>query len=88
MFRLSSLQNTSTIPPPPPVSPAQNPSHRLDTVLMETPQDTLVPVLTVVTLGSLIVVLKSENLVSAGVESFKFRVFKREALIRFVCFLH
>ncbi|XP_044037374.1 cell division cycle protein 27 homolog isoform X1 [Siniperca chuatsi] len=41
VFRLSSLQNSSIAPPPPPVSPAQNPSHRLDTALMETPQDTL-----------------------------------------------
>uniref|UniRef100_A0A8C9XY39 Cell division cycle protein 27 homolog n=1 Tax=Sander lucioperca TaxID=283035 RepID=A0A8C9XY39_SANLU len=40
VFRLSSLQN-SLAPPPPPISPAQNPSHRLDTALMETPQDTL-----------------------------------------------
>ncbi|KAG7253822.1 hypothetical protein CRUP_026967, partial [Coryphaenoides rupestris] len=37
IFRLSSLH----MAPPPPVSPAQNPSHRLDTALMETPQDTL-----------------------------------------------
>lgn len=42
VFRLSSLQNSSIAPPPPSVSPAQNPSHRLDTALMETPQDTLV----------------------------------------------
>uniref|UniRef100_A0A3Q3NKK8 Cell division cycle protein 27 homolog n=1 Tax=Labrus bergylta TaxID=56723 RepID=A0A3Q3NKK8_9LABR len=41
VFRLSSLQNSSIAPPPPSVSPAQNPSHRLDTALMETPQDTL-----------------------------------------------
>uniref|UniRef100_A0A667WZ15 Cell division cycle protein 27 homolog n=1 Tax=Myripristis murdjan TaxID=586833 RepID=A0A667WZ15_9TELE len=41
VFRLSSLQNFSVAPPPPPVSPAQNSSHRLDTALMETPQDTL-----------------------------------------------
>ncbi|KAK1875659.1 Cell division cycle protein 27 like [Dissostichus eleginoides] len=40
VFRLS-LQNMSIAPPPPSVSPAQNPSHRLDTALMETPQDTL-----------------------------------------------
>ena len=42
VFRLSSLQNSYIAPPPPSVSPAQNPSHRLDTALMETPQDTLV----------------------------------------------
>lgn len=42
VFRLSSLQNCSIAPPPPSVSPAQNSSHRLDTALMETPQDTLV----------------------------------------------
>ncbi|CAL1589169.1 unnamed protein product [Knipowitschia caucasica] len=38
VFRLAQLA-----PPPQPVSPAhiQNPSHRLDTALMETPQDTL-----------------------------------------------
>uniref|UniRef100_A0AAX7TIP0 Cell division cycle protein 27 homolog n=1 Tax=Astatotilapia calliptera TaxID=8154 RepID=A0AAX7TIP0_ASTCA len=41
VFRLSSLQNCSIAPPPPSVSPAQNSSHRLDTALMETPQDTL-----------------------------------------------
>uniref|UniRef100_A0A671UEC6 Cell division cycle protein 27 homolog n=1 Tax=Sparus aurata TaxID=8175 RepID=A0A671UEC6_SPAAU len=41
VFRLSSLQNSYIAPPPPSVSPAQNPSHRLDTALMETPQDTL-----------------------------------------------
>ncbi|KAM4597858.1 cell division cycle protein 27 homolog [Polymixia lowei] len=41
IFRLSSLHNLPVAPPPPPVSPAQNPSHRLDTALMETPQDTL-----------------------------------------------
>uniref|UniRef100_A0A8P4K5I3 Cell division cycle protein 27 homolog n=1 Tax=Dicentrarchus labrax TaxID=13489 RepID=A0A8P4K5I3_DICLA len=41
VFRLSSLQNSSIAPPPPSVSPAQNSSHRLDTALMETPQDTL-----------------------------------------------
>uniref|UniRef100_A0A3Q1CK79 Cell division cycle protein 27 homolog n=1 Tax=Amphiprion ocellaris TaxID=80972 RepID=A0A3Q1CK79_AMPOC len=41
VFRLSSLQNSSLAPPPPSVSPAQNASHRLDTALMETPQDTL-----------------------------------------------
>ncbi|XP_029363625.1 cell division cycle protein 27 homolog isoform X1 [Echeneis naucrates] len=40
VFKLSSLQNSSLAPPPPSVSP-QNPSHRLDTALMETPQDTL-----------------------------------------------
>ncbi|KAK1875657.1 Cell division cycle protein 27 like, partial [Dissostichus eleginoides] len=41
----SGLQVVSTeyvySPAPPSVSPAQNPSHRLDTALMETPQDTL-----------------------------------------------
>lgn len=42
VFRLSALQNSSLVPPPPHISPAQNPSHRLDTALMETPQDTLV----------------------------------------------
>lgn len=42
VFRLSSLQSFSVAPPPASVSPAQNPSHRLDTALMETPQDTLV----------------------------------------------
>lgn len=42
VFRLSALQNSSVALPPPHVSPAQNPSHRLDTALMETPQDTLV----------------------------------------------
>ena len=42
VFRLSALQNSSIAPPPPSVSPAHNPSHRLDTALMETPQDTLV----------------------------------------------
>uniref|UniRef100_A0A8C5EHK5 Cell division cycle protein 27 homolog n=1 Tax=Gouania willdenowi TaxID=441366 RepID=A0A8C5EHK5_GOUWI len=36
VFRLSSVAL-----PPPSVSPAQNSSHRLDTALMETPQDTL-----------------------------------------------
>uniref|UniRef100_A0A672ZUX5 Cell division cycle protein 27 homolog n=1 Tax=Sphaeramia orbicularis TaxID=375764 RepID=A0A672ZUX5_9TELE len=41
VFRLSSLQNCSIALPPQSVSPAQNPSHRLDTALMETPQDTL-----------------------------------------------
>uniref|UniRef100_A0A3P8VHH3 Cell division cycle protein 27 homolog n=1 Tax=Cynoglossus semilaevis TaxID=244447 RepID=A0A3P8VHH3_CYNSE len=41
VFRLSSLQSFSVAPPPASVSPAQNPSHRLDTALMETPQDTL-----------------------------------------------
>lgn len=41
VFRLSSLQNSCVALPPPSVSPAQNPS-RLDTALMETPQDTLV----------------------------------------------
>uniref|UniRef100_A0A3Q3BHS8 Cell division cycle protein 27 homolog n=1 Tax=Kryptolebias marmoratus TaxID=37003 RepID=A0A3Q3BHS8_KRYMA len=41
VFRLSALQNSSVALPPPHVSPAQNPSHRLDTALMETPQDTL-----------------------------------------------
>uniref|UniRef100_A0A7N5ZW15 Cell division cycle protein 27 homolog n=1 Tax=Anabas testudineus TaxID=64144 RepID=A0A7N5ZW15_ANATE len=41
VFRLSSLQNSSIAPPSQSVSPAQNPSHRLDTALMETPQDTL-----------------------------------------------
>ncbi|XP_073350537.1 cell division cycle protein 27 homolog isoform X1 [Pagrus major] len=41
VFRLSSLQNSYIAPPPPSVSPAQNSSHRLDTALMETPQDTL-----------------------------------------------
>ncbi|CAL8288681.1 unnamed protein product [Boreogadus saida] len=39
VFRLSSLH--IPVAPPPPISPAQNPSHRLDTALMETPQDTL-----------------------------------------------
>lgn len=90
VFRLSSIQNTLIVQPPPPVSPAQNTSHRLDTVLMETPQDTLVPVIynndTNTTL--FVVVLNSEKPVSAGVESFEFRIIKREALIRFVSFLH
>lgn len=41
VFRLTSLQNFTGAPPPAPISPAHTPSHRADTVLMETPQDTL-----------------------------------------------
>lgn len=89
VFRLSSIQNTSVVPPPPPVSPAQNTSHRLDTVLMETPQDTLVPAMHTNNANEVFaVLLHSLHFVSAGVESFEFRIFKWEALIRFVGFLH
>lgn len=77
------------VPPPPPVSPAQNTSHRLDTVLMETPQDTLVPLIDSRKANKIfVVVLNSEHFVFAGVEPFEFRIFKRETLIRFVSFLH
>ncbi|XP_016121852.1 cell division cycle protein 27 homolog, partial [Sinocyclocheilus grahami] len=47
IFRLTSLQNFSGgVVPPPPISPAHTPSNNMghrqvDTVLMETPQDTL-----------------------------------------------
>lgn len=89
VFRLSSIQNTSMVPPPPPVSPAQNTSHRLDTVLMETPQDTLVPLIYSRNANEIfVVVLNSKKFVSAGVEPFEFRIFKWEKLIRFVSFLH
>uniref|UniRef100_A0A8C6MIM7 Cell division cycle protein 27 homolog n=1 Tax=Nothobranchius furzeri TaxID=105023 RepID=A0A8C6MIM7_NOTFU len=41
MFKLSALPNSTLAPPPLHITPSQNPSHRLDTALMETPQDTL-----------------------------------------------
>nr|XP_061829917.1 cell division cycle protein 27 homolog [Nerophis lumbriciformis] len=41
VFRLSSLQHPSIVPPPTSVSPAQNSSHRMETAFMETPQHTL-----------------------------------------------
>lgn len=62
VFRLSSIQNTSMVPPPPPVSPAQNTSHRLDTVLMETPQDTLVPLIYRSNANTILVVVFNLNI--------------------------
>lgn len=77
------------VAPPPPVSPAQNTSHRLDTVLMETPQDTLVPLICRRDANKIFVALVNpENFVSAGVEPFEFRIFQWETLIRSVSFLH